>query len=287
VSESVSSQSVLRVRVDLSTLQYGAKTEIVPAGGGVYEILVSRVLGKNLPQLLLFLGQSPLPIRGQGDRFYFPGGTDLQISLGLILGGLLNPVSHPPQHWIDLTIVSVPGLIIDTDQIDPFAHARLVSQANKVTAGAALTPSVVLANPFDASLAPTLVNPRVWAHLKRLLITSAIDGEVLIDRANVSTGTLAAIATDEYVVQGTSGAGTDGPTVLLMGGFTNTADPGVAGWKRFDVKAGQMVPIEMALDMAPATGAADAGISFGVRVFGPVGPNTLKVTAEWYELELN
>jgi hypothetical protein len=284
VSESVNSQSVLRVRVDLSQITYGSKLEIVPAGGGVYEVLVSRILGRNLPQLLLYIGQSPIPIRGQGDRFYFPGGTDLQISIGAIAGGLINLAAHPPQHWLDFTIVSVPGLIIDTDQTDPFAHARLVSQANKVTAAAGQTPSVVLANPFDPSLPLGLANPLAWGHVKRLLITSSIDGEILIDRVAFSTASLAAIPTDEYVAQTSTGAGTDGPTIFLMGGFTNVADPGVAGWKRFGAKAGQMVPIDMALDVVPSK---DAGVSSGVRVFGPPGPSTLIVTGEWYELELN
>jgi hypothetical protein len=274
-------RSIAVVRVDLRTLQYGRPpVEIMPSGNTVYQVRVTRVLGKNLPQLLLFVGQQPTLVRGQGDAFYFAEGSELGFSLGLFKGQNVNPNGNPPLNWIEFTFVHVPGLLLETDQTDPLTHARTVSMALAVTAAAGQTPSVDLLNIFDPAVAPALTNARAWGHLKRYLITSSIDGGIAIDSQAFASVAGAASPNNEYIAKDN---GTLGPPIFKLRGSVAVADPGLNVWKRFGVLAGLVQTIEMALDIPPSV---TGGQFNGVTVWGPAGPGTLTVTAEWQEIEL-
>lgn len=279
MGEFLSQAPVTLVRTDLRTLKYGGPpAEIAPSGMSVYELVVWRILGKSTSQFALQLGQNTYPIRGQGDRLHFASGMDRGAFIRLPRWQNVNP-GGTGVGIVELMLVHEPDVSLLVPQTDPLAAARLVSMPASATAAAGTIPEFDLINPFDPAVPIGLFNVPCYGHCRRLYVTLSIDGNVSIGPQALAAPVAGAnFPGAEHVAIDTA---TMGPPVFK----TKASTPAGGGTALYTVgcRAGQVTPIDVVTDIWPSvTGAQNNALS----VYGPVGPCTMVVTAEWQEIEL-
>jgi hypothetical protein len=164
-------------------------------------------------------------------------------------------------------------------QVDPLATARLVSAPLSVTAAAGQIPEFDLINPFNPSLPITVLNAPAFGHCRKLYITTSIDGNVSIGPQVLAAPVAGAVSPlAEHVAIDTA---TMGPPIFLV----HTATPAGGGSAIYTIGclAGQVREVDLLLDIWPSITANQNNV---LSVYGPAGPCTMTVTAEWQEVEL-
>jgi hypothetical protein len=280
VGEFLSQSPVTTVRVDLRTLKYGgAPFVLAPQGTPIYQVLVQRILGKSVSQFRLQMGQGDYAVCGQGDRYHFAGGLDSGLYLRLPRWQNVNP-GGSGVGIVEISIVHQPDVSVVIPQVDPLALTRLVSGHLSVTAAAAQFPEFDLINPFNPANSIGLFNAPAYGHCRRFFVTCSIDGRVTVQPQQLAAPVAGAVSPlAEHVSVDNA---TMGPPIFLM--HTATPPGGGPGLYDVGVRAGQVQVIDVLTDLWPSITNAQVN---ALSVFGPVGPCTMTVTAEWQELELN
>lgn len=279
MGEFLSQSPVTTVRVDLRTLTYGGAPKVIaPQGTPIYEVIVQRILGKSVSQFQLQMGQGVYAVCGQGDRYHFHGGLDSGLYLLLPRWQNVN-AGGKGVGIVEVSIVHQPDVAVAIPQTDPLAITRFVSARKSVTAAAAQVPEFDLINPFDPNLPIGVLNAPAYGHCRRLFITSTIDGNVRIGPQQMAAPVAGAVAPEAEHVSIDSA--TMGPPIFTV----HTATPAGIGVVLYEVGvlANQVCVVDVLTDLWPSiTGAQNNALS----VYGPLGPCTMTVTAEWQELEL-